>query len=386
MLPARGRHGGRQAVYNHLRNLAEAKEPISIDLVVVDIDNSGEILPSDIAVDNYWIFDREFPSWREKGGKIAALKQLFFDLRPRAAALAYSVKAQKWLQERLKGVRYDVIVLEHANGWAMVDDSRTTTPIAYIAQNIEEEIVRDELRQIRPTSLHWFRVLIEVWKTRYYEKSLLLNVNKVLCISSYDAEKLAHRNLSASVLAWPELPQVRQVKVRDWRGRRLLFVGSPGHFPNIEAARWLACNLMPRIRTLCLDTQLHIVGCAKADISGEMAVDGVIFEGFVTKERLDELHRIAEIFVCPVVLGSGVKIKVLEAVAFGLPIVASIESLRGIDFLLGNAVTITRDVGAAATRIVDLLNSPETLRKMSESGQIALRDAILKRKNLSEVI
>ena len=117
-----------------------------------------------------------------------------------------------------------------------------------------------------------------------------------------------------------------------------------------------------------------------------MAVDGVIFEGFVTKERLDELHRIAEIFVCPVVLGSGVKIKVLEAVAFGLPIVASIESLRGIDFLLGNAVTITRDVGAAATRIVDLLNSPETLRKMSESGQIALRDAILKRKNLSEVI
>ena len=71
MLPARGRHGGRQAVYNHLRNLAEAKEPISIDLVVVDIDSSGEILPSDIAVDNYWIFDREFPSWREKGGKIA---------------------------------------------------------------------------------------------------------------------------------------------------------------------------------------------------------------------------------------------------------------------------------------------------------------------------
>lgn len=386
MLPATGRHGGRQAVYNHLRSLIESRESVSVDLMIVDIDNSGESLPSDIAVNNYWQFEREFPGWKSKSGKRAAIFQFFLELRPRVAALVYSKKARKWLQERLSDHVYDVIVLEHANGWVLLRGLVHDVPLTYIAQNIETEIARDELVQQKRFSAHYFRLLIEYFKIARYEESLLRAARKVLCISSYDAERLALRKFPATVLAWPELPQLRQVDARDWSGRRLLFVGSPGHFPNVEAGRWLACELMPAIRRLCANVQLHIVGCASADISDGTALDGVFFEGFVSRERLDELHRTSQVFVCPVVLGSGVKIKVLEAAAYGLPIVASIESLRGIDFLLGNAVEISRDVSDSAARIVNLLNLPNTMQRMSERGQIALKNAISKRRPLAEII
>lgn len=386
MLPARGRHGGRQAVYNHLRSLIESWQSVSVDLVIVDIDNSGESLPSDIPVDNYWQFEREFPGWTNMNGKLAAIFQFFLELRPRVAAMVYSKKAKKWLQERLNDQVYDVIVLEHANGWVLLKGLKHDVPLTYIAQNIESEIARDELAQQKRFSAHYFRLFVEYFKIARYEESLLRAAHKVLCISSYDAERLSLRKLQATVLAWPELPQLRHVDTRDWSGRRLLFVGSPGHFPNVEAARWLACELMPAIRRLCANVQLHIVGCASADISDGTARDGVIFEGFVSRERLDELHRTSQVFVCPVVLGSGVKIKVLEAVAYGLPIVASNESLRGIDFLLGNALEISRDVSDSATRIVNLLSHPNLMQRMSEGGQIALRNAISKRPPLAEII
>jgi glycosyltransferase involved in cell wall biosynthesis len=386
MLPASGRHGGRQAVYNHLRDLNEAGERLSVELLVVDTDNSGESIPDDVKVERFQLFGREFKGWNEQGGKILAFRQLLFDPRPRAAAMAFSGAAKRWLQERLNVKRYDALVVEHANAWSVVEGIETVLPLVYIAQNVEEEIIWDELKSKKLFSPHRARLFVDWIKTKRYEKKLLLNASKVICISSFDGKKLAASNPSVNIEIWPELPKLIKPQAREWNEKTLLFVGSPGHFPNIEAARWLAHELIPEVRKLCPDVCLHITGCRRDEVVGQEEIDGVVFEGFVSRERLTELHDISVLFICPVIFGSGVKIKLLEAIAHGLPSVATAESLRGIDFIQDNVEVITRDAQSAARQIADLFMWPGRLERRSKAGYAALAKAVASRKNLGELI
>lgn len=386
VIPASGRSGGRQAVYNHLQSLTSEDHNIEIDLLVVDTDNCHESLPPDLQVDQSWIFPREFPAWKAKDGKLAAFRQLLLEARPRAAAMAAAPRARQWLEERLSLVTYDVLVIEHANAWALLDGLNFDIPVTYIAQNVEEDILWDEQRQAGRISPHRPRLLLEWFKTRRFEASLLARASKVICISSFDRHVLASRGVCRSIVTWPELPTIRSAFPRSWAGKRLLFVGSPRHFPNVEAARWLAENLMPQLQALCPEVVLHIAGCSREDVTYAAVSRGVIFEGFVSMKRLDELHRIADLFICPVVLGSGIKIKALEAAAYGLPVVATAESLRGIDFLRDIAITIARDPEQVAQRIADMLVNPSLLQQLSTASFAALERAHAQRPVLGKII
>jgi glycosyltransferase involved in cell wall biosynthesis len=101
----------------------------------------------------------------------------------------------------------------------------------------------------------------------------------------------------------------------------------------------------------------------------------VVFEGFVSSERLDELHRICDLFICPVTLGSGIKIKVLEATGYGLPVAATRESLAGIDYLGDAVCRIHRDPKRAALVVAALLADPRQLEAMSARASAGLEAA-----------
>ena len=385
-LPAAGRSGGRQAVYNHLLALAASPQAIQLDLVAVDVDDSGESLPGELAGFHATTLRRDFPGWRGPGGKWAAIRQLLFDPRPRAAAMVAGREPRRQLARRLATTRYDAIVVDHANAWALLQGLSGEVPVTYIAHNVEADILRDELAQTGWLSPHRVRLALEWLKTRHYEGQLLARASKIVCISSFDRDTLARRGVRGTLLTWPELPMARPAVARTWRGKRLLFVGSAGHFPNVEAVRWLVTELMPQLAALCPGAVLHVAGCARQDVPHAHVSDCVVLEGFVSQARLDELHRLADLFVCPVVLGSGVKIKVLEAAAYGLPVAATPESLRGIDFLKDSALVIGRDPAQAARDIAKALASPSDLEDLSVKGLAALASERERRPPLSAIV
>jgi len=391
-LPAAGRSGGRQAVYNHLLALAASPEALEVDLLAVDVDESGESLPGELAGFQATTLRRDFPGWRSPGGKWAAIAQLLFDPRPRAAAMVAGREPRRQLARRLATKRYDAIVVDHANAWALLqgqeglDGPEGQVPVTYIAHNVEADILRDELAQAGWLSPHRVRLVLEWLKTRRYEQRLLARASRIVCISSFDRDTLARRGVRGTLLTWPELPMPRPPVARRWDGQRLLFVGSAGHFPNVEAVRWLATELMPQLAALCPGAVLHVAGCSRQDVPQAQVPACVVLEGFVSAERLDELHRLADLFVCPVVLGSGVKIKVLEAAAYGLPVAATPESLRGIDFLKDLALVIGRDPGQAARAIAQALVSPSRLEELSTQGLAALASERERRPPLATIL
>jgi len=114
----------------------------------------------------------------------------------------------------------------------------------------------------------------------------------------------------------------------------LLFLGSYDYLPNINAANFLVEKVWPRIYQQMPNARLTIAGRESQNIrSYTKRVPGVEFAGFV--EDLDALYRRSKIICCPVFSGGGTRTKLIEAAAYGKPIVASRIGAEGLALVPG---------------------------------------------------
>jgi glycosyltransferase involved in cell wall biosynthesis len=111
-----------------------------------------------------------------------------------------------------------------------------------------------------------------------------------------------------------------------------LFVGSFGHRPNRLAARLLVETIWPLVRARRPGARLTLAGRGSrrflAELPAAMSRDGVTATGFVAD--LTPLFRRARLFVAPLPEGGGIKIKILEAMARGIPVVTTPVGAEGI--------------------------------------------------------
>ena len=107
-----------------------------------------------------------------------------------------------------------------------------------------------------------------------------------------------------------------------------LFVGFFGYPPNIDAARWLVDEVWPLVRRLDGRATLRIVGRGlRAGALPEAA--GVVLVGEV--ESMDDELRHADVALAPLAVASGTRVKILEAWAHGIPVVATDKGAEGLD-------------------------------------------------------
>lgn len=153
---------------------------------------------------------------------------------------------------------------------------------------------------------------------------------------------------------------------------RLLFVAAFGYVPNVHAARLLVADIFPTILRRCPDATLAIVG---SNPPGWLVEAGrcdprVTVTGWVPDVTpwLDAAH----VVVCPLTVGGGVKVKVLEALARGCAVVATPIALQGLRHLPSGAVVECANAPAIAAACVRLLASPrERERQRARAAQAA---------------
>jgi glycosyltransferase involved in cell wall biosynthesis len=160
---------------------------------------------------------------------------------------------------------------------------------------------------------------------RYYPLAELLQA-----INEHDARALAAM-LGRAVEVRPPLVMLPEHAVAPRNaGACAVFLGDYGHHPNPEAAKFLAREVWPRVRAERPEARLRLIG-PRADRSvlalGQLP--GVDVVGFVPE--LTVALGGARCMVAPVFSGGGSRIKVLTALAHGLPVVANQLALAGID-------------------------------------------------------
>ena len=115
------------------------------------------------------------------------------------------------------------------------------------------------------------------------------------------------------------------------RGKELIFIGA-AHASNVEGLVWFISEVWPRVRAVHADATLTVVGNAglavERDRNLAAPLDGVTMRGIV-ESIVDECHR-ADISIAPIFRGSGLKVKVVEALCTGMPLVTTSKGVEGI--------------------------------------------------------
>jgi glycosyltransferase involved in cell wall biosynthesis len=154
-------------------------------------------------------------------------------------------------------------------------------------------------------------------------------------------------------------------------GAQALFVGSRW-YANIEALEFFVRKVMPRVRERVPQFRLVVAGevCGSRELRlGD--VDALHMAGFV--EDLRPLYAAAAVFVAPLLRGHGTRIKILEAMAAGVPVVSTAKGAEGLDLEPGKHLLVASDPDAFAAAVVRLIEDRDLAGRISADARDAVR-------------
>jgi len=157
--------------------------------------------------------------------------------------------------------------------------------------------------------------------------------------------------------------------------RRLLFIGSFAHLPNVLALEFFLREVWPRLGP---GFTLHVIAGARHEYFLEFyrnraAIDlsgpGIELEGFVSDVR--NAYQRAALVLAPLTASAGTNIKVLEAMAMGRVVVSTPAGINGLDLAAGREVIVTGSAEEMAERILSLSSDPAARRRIETAARAA---------------
>lgn len=134
----------------------------------------------------------------------------------------------------------------------------------------------------------------------------------------------------------------------------ILFVAGFAHPPNVDAACWLVREILPRVRQAVPGARLILAGSNPTRDVLALAGDGVEVTGSLSADALAARYAAARVAVVPLRFGAGVKLKVVEALQQGLPLVTTPVGVQGLPGL-GGILPVAEAPEAIAEALVRLL-------------------------------
>jgi len=209
--------------------------------------------------------------------------------------------------------------------------------------------------------------------TRQFERFMYRPYDTTVVVAKPDLQELLDVNpdLNARVISNGIDLDFFKVEPSKREKARLLFTGNYEYQPNLDAAMLLATEILPEVQAAIPDLKLWLVGNAPPPELIALQSDAIEVTGRVPDIRpyLAE----ATIFVCPLRLGAGIKNKVLEAMAMGLPTIATPLSIDGIA-ARHNQEVIIAEVSQIAGETIRLLNTVSLQQTLSQNSRALIEN------------
>ena len=124
--------------------------------------------------------------------------------------------------------------------------------------------------------------------------------------------------------------------------RTVVFTGAMDYWPNVDAVKWFAAEVLPGLRAQCPDVVFTIVGARPAaEVLALAQLPGIVVTGTVLDVRPYFAH--AQVAVAPLRVARGIQNKVLEAMAMAKTVIVSAQALQGIHAEPGNELLLAND-------------------------------------------
>jgi glycosyltransferase involved in cell wall biosynthesis len=247
--------------------------------------------------------------------------------------------------------------------------ARPDVPVVFFEHNVEYRI----WQRLAGVERRWGRrALLEIeWrKVRRREQQAVNRAALTIAVSDVDRQTLVEEAPGARVEVVPTGVDTEYFAPsgRAEIPHRLVFSGSMDWYPNEDAIRHFAATLWPSLRRALPGVSLTVVGRRPSDgLRQALAGTGIELTGTVDDVRpyLDE----ASLYIVPLRVGGGTRLKIFEALAMGKPVVSTPIGAEGLGLESGrhfvSAVNDSRFVQA----VVDALAAPERRRALGREGR-----------------
>jgi glycosyltransferase involved in cell wall biosynthesis len=262
---------------------------------------------------------------------------------------------------------YDLVWYFQVRAWVLADWHGATPAVVDIDDLEDEKILAraalapDEAglvrRLRRATGRRWTKEEARRWRALHHRIAERVDAT-VLC-SELDARRSGLTGVRVVPNGYP--PPVRPVgKEQVSVPPVVLFQGTLRYPPNADAARFLVRDVGPRLRALAPRAQIRLVGLAPPALAPLADPPDVTLAGQVA-DMVDEL-ALADVVVVPVRYASGTRVKILEAFAHRLPVVATTVGAEGLEAVAGEHLLVADDAEDIARACARLLQDA-ALRK-----------------------
>lgn len=218
------------------------------------------------------------------------------------------------------------------------------------------------------------------------EITLLNNIDGILSISDVDSSTFKELGIETPIQFLPVTIPVSDYSV-DYSSNKFHHLGAMNWQPNLELVNDLVTTIFPKIRKELPDAELHLAGSYFPEHIVSIPENGIFTHGFID-DKLN-FHNQYGIQLVPLKSGSGIRIKLLESMAIGVPNVTTPKGAEGIDYQYTKAVIVCDSIDQFVDKAVELAKNDDLRREVGQEAKKQIQSTYsieIGRKSLIEFI
>ncbi|MFA6005353.1 MAG: glycosyltransferase family 4 protein [Patescibacteria group bacterium] len=369
-LPYPPSSGGQIRTYNLLKYLSKNNQITLISLYKNEQEKKYITYLKSFC-SNIYLCKRAERPWQLKN----MLKAILFPY-PFLVVRNFSDEAKEKVSKLLHEEHFDVIHAE--TFYIMPHLPETKIPVLLVEQTIEYQVYQHFVDTLPKLVQPIFNR--DITKLIYWEKYYWRKANVVATVSLSDKLKIEESEPKTNLTIVPngagdDMMHI-QLKPRDMKNPKLLFIGNFSWLQNTEAAHMLMRDIFPEILKKIPTAQLIIAGQnADKKLTAETSEHVEVINISTSDTQIvPKLYEAATLFIAPIHGPGGTRLKLLAAMAAGLPIVSTSIGVEGLDLTNGSNVLIAEDREQFIAKVENILREKKLFSAVQRNAYQLVRE------------
>jgi len=314
-----------------------------------------------------------------KAGMVWNVIKAFFNGKPLQVGYFYRSSAQRKITSLIRSSKPDHIYCQLIRVSEYVKDSKIPKTLDY------QDIFSMGAKRQAETSSIWKKILfmMEYRRLLQYEKDIFDQFDHKTIISKPDRDLLLHPDRGNVVIIPNGVDHAFFSPRKSEKTHDLVFTGNMGYPPNIDAARFIAGEILPLVHKQFPGATLLLAGANPHAKVQALKEPGITVTGWLPDIR--ESYANSRVFIAPMRIGTGLQNKLLEAMAMELPCVTSKLANQALGAMENEEILVGTTAGEYANHIIRLLKDKAIADKVAKKGHEFVQNEFSWEKSASEL-
>tara|TARA_B100000768_G_scaffold135744_1_gene126630 strand:+ start:7340 stop:8506 length:1167 start_codon:yes stop_codon:yes gene_type:complete len=296
--------------------------------------------------------------------RIFNLFRTFFNNKPFQVNYFYHYSIQRKINNKILDINPDYIFCQLIRTALYVKNNHTIPKIIDYMDSFSKGMER----RIKISNIFTKPfVIMEFQRLKRFENLAFEFFNKHIIISENDRKEIAHNKKNEIEIIGNGINTDYFRKIDTDIKYELVFIGNLSYIPNIEAANFIAKEILPKIIKNLPNIKILIAGSNPSTRVLKLANKNIEVQGWV--EDIRKTYSSGKIFFAPMNIGSGLQNKLLEAMSMGIPCITSELSNRSLKAVDKKSILIGNSVNEYVSHIISLLKDEKKIKTIGDGGR-----------------